>query len=44
MYLVEFVGEAVVHAEDEDEAKEQLKDDLNLPMGQITISNIKELD
>lgn len=44
MYLINFEGEAVVHADDPEQAAEMLKDDLDLGMGQISIINIKELD
>lgn len=44
MYHVEFIGEAVIHADDEEQAKDYLMEDVQIPMGQISITKIKELD
>lgn len=44
MYLINFSGEAVVNADDEEQAVDFLKEDLALPMCDITIEKIKELD
>jgi len=45
MYLIDFAGEAVVHAEDEEQAIDFLKEDLdNIPMCNYEIKKTKELD
>ncbi len=44
MYLINFEGETVIHADTAEQAAEMLQDDMNLGMGQIEIKNVKELD